>query len=141
MTTDPTPTARRRHVFETFRKVIREYTYQTFGQGEAQEMCSRLTDAALATEATDPLAARCGVVKNDWPEDTRYVCVLPPHGWDKSGHHFWPAARALLPPADGSRVEPVGALQSCDISDPFCCPHESDLTSHCWACHPNGAPR
>lgn len=40
-------TDERRELFETFREVIREYTYQPFGQAEAQELCSRLTDAAL----------------------------------------------------------------------------------------------
>lgn len=41
-------TDERRELFEAFREVLRDYTYQPFGQSEAREACERLTNAALA---------------------------------------------------------------------------------------------
>lgn len=41
-------TDERRELFEAFRGVLRDYTYQPFGQSEAREACERLTNAALA---------------------------------------------------------------------------------------------
>lgn len=115
MTTDPTPTAR-----EALARLLpSDAIIDSCGDYEDIEVGYRCQGwearewRALATEATDPLAARVAALVGmlaamEWVQPSSNASPSCP--WCGNHQHFGhdvgcSLARALLPPADGSRVE------------------------------------